>query len=71
MNRLWTLVFGIILVCAICEAQVNFTPGWGKRALAQGGDAGCKAPIESLMYVYKLLQSEMQKIIDCERLSNM
>lgn len=71
MRKLLILIFGIVLVTAKCAAQVNFTPNWGKRTLAQGSDPGCKAPLESLMYIYKLLQSEAQKMLDCERLSNM
>lgn len=71
MGKVWMFMFGIIFMATICAGQVNFTPNWGKRTLGAGPDPGCKAPLESLMYIYKLLQSEAQKIIDCERLSNM
>lgn len=71
MKGFWTVIFGLILVSTTCYCQVNFTPNWGKRSTVQGVEAGCKAPLESLMYVYKLLQSEAQKIIDCERLSSL
>lgn len=70
MRRFWTIIFGIILISAVCTGQVNFSPNWGKRAVGQGIDPGCKTPLESLLYIYRLLQSEVQKIIDCKRLSN-
>lgn len=56
----------ILIVCfvmvGICTAQLNFSPGWGKRAMAQavntggGSDPTCKTSVESLMLIYKLIQ---------------
>nr|AML80828.1 AKH preprohormone-like protein [Coptotermes gestroi] len=53
------------LVFVLCDAQVNFSPNWGKRSGLQDGP--CKASTESLMYIYKLIQNEAQKLVDCEK----
>ncbi|XP_046384804.1 hypertrehalosaemic prohormone [Ischnura elegans] len=70
----------LLLVCVVLSvlldrssAQVNFTPGWGKRG---GGGAldspssPCKPSMESLMYLYKLIQGEAQKLADCDKFAN-
>jgi hypothetical protein len=44
----------LALVFVLCDAQVNFSPNWGKRSGLQDGP--CKASTESLMYIYKLIQ---------------
>jgi hypothetical protein len=49
-----TLLVVVALVLVLCEAQVNFSPGWGKRSTLQDGP--CKTSTESLMYIYKLIQ---------------
>nr|AML80822.1 AKH preprohormone-like protein [Coptotermes formosanus] len=55
----------LALVFVLCDAQVNFSPNWGKRSGLQDGP--CKASTESLMYIYKLIQNEAQKLVDCEK----
>jgi hypothetical protein len=49
-----TLLLVVALVVVFCEAQVNFSPNWGKRSGLQEGP--CKASTEALMYIYKLIQ---------------
>lgn len=49
-----TLFVVVALVLVFCEAQVNFTPNWGKRSGLQDGP--CKTSTEALMYIYKLIQ---------------
>jgi hypothetical protein len=49
-----TLLVLVAVALVLCEAQVNFSPNWGKRSGLQ--DAPCKAATESLMYIYKLVQ---------------
>ncbi|PSN39193.1 Hypertrehalosaemic prohormone [Blattella germanica] len=51
-----TLVVVVALALVVCEAQVNFSPGWGtgKRSGIQEGP--CKGSTESIMYIYKLVQ---------------
>lgn len=56
----------VLIVCfvmvGLCTAQLNFSPGWGKRAMVQAANAGgtgdstCKTSVESLMLIYKLIQ---------------
>ena len=55
MNRMVKTLFVVLaLVLVLCEAQVNFSPNWGKRSGMQDGP--CKASTEPLMYIYKLIQ---------------
>lgn len=51
-----TLIFTIMMI-VLCAAQLNFTPGWGngKRSVPIDQD-NCKTSIDSLMYLYKLIQ---------------
>jgi hypothetical protein len=49
-----TLLVVVALFLVLCEAQVNFSPNWGKRSGLQDGP--CKASTDSLMYIYKLIQ---------------
>ncbi|KAF4524136.1 hypothetical protein B566_EDAN012139 [Ephemera danica] len=55
---------------------VNFSPSWGKRgSSATGGaasltggsaeGAACRSSMEALLYIYKLVQNEAQKLISC------
>ncbi|KDR23008.1 Hypertrehalosaemic prohormone [Zootermopsis nevadensis] len=60
-----TIFVMVALIFVFCEAQVNFTPNWGKRSGLQ--DAPCKASTEAAMYIYKLIQNEAQKLLDCEK----
>ena len=72
MPNYMVIIFGLILVSAICSGQVNFTPNWGKRAaVTQVIDTECKTSLESLLYIYKILQSEAQKIIECKKMLEM
>lgn len=55
MNRMVKTLFVVVaLILVLCEAQVNFSPNWGKRSGVQDGP--CKASTEPLMYIYKLIQ---------------
>nr|WKE35820.1 adipokinetic hormone preprohormone [Cryptotermes sp.] len=60
-----TLLVVVALFLVFCEAQVNFSPNWGKRSGLQDGP--CKASTDSLMYIYKLIQNEAQKLLECEK----
>lgn len=75
----------VCLLLSCCNCQLNFSTGWGKRGLApppgsSSGSSGsspgqsapatpCKASVESLMVIYKLIQNEAQKLIDCDKFS--
>lgn len=55
MSRMVKTLFVVVaLVLVLCDAQVNFSPNWGKRSGLQDGP--CKASTEPLMYIYKLIQ---------------
>ncbi|KAL1492959.1 hypothetical protein ABEB36_011115 [Hypothenemus hampei] len=69
------VIFSLCLfLIGICVAQVNFSPNWGKRALnnpsSEDKDNGCKESVDTLILIYKLIQSEAQKLLECEKLSN-
>ncbi|XP_044741690.1 hypertrehalosaemic prohormone-like [Chrysoperla carnea] len=74
-----TIVF--VVICTILvtliiesEAQLNFSTGWGKRSRNSGlsldvdvnDGAKCKVSVDSLMQIYKLIQMEAQKLLNCE-----
>ncbi|XP_034234337.1 hypertrehalosaemic prohormone [Thrips palmi] len=62
----------LVVACVLCAtavtAQVNFSPSWGKRGAPQ--QEACKPSMDSLMYLYKLIQDEAQKLSDCEKFNN-
>uniref|UniRef100_A0A336LXR7 CSON004695 protein n=1 Tax=Culicoides sonorensis TaxID=179676 RepID=A0A336LXR7_CULSO len=74
-------ILGIFVVAmsllVICKAQLTFTPTWGKRggnfnnAMNQQNsfnnmqNDACKTPVETLLMIYRLIQAEAQKLIDC------
>ncbi|XP_049549290.1 hypertrehalosaemic prohormone [Anopheles aquasalis] len=75
-------LFSVLLICValmlVCEAQLTFTPAWGKRSpgsltlnpligsTSYGQDA-CKTPVDSLLVIYRMIQTEAQKIVDCSQ----
>ena len=62
MNHLVkTLLVIVVVALVICEAQVNFSPGWGTGKRSTGQDVPCKGSAESLMYIYKLVQVNIQQ----------
>ncbi|XP_065081363.1 hypertrehalosaemic prohormone [Ochlerotatus camptorhynchus] len=73
-------LFSVLLICAalifVCEAQLTFTPSWGKRSSAPlamnmqgsfGVQDSCKTPVDSLMVIYRMIQTEAQKILECNQ----
>nr|UGX04161.1 adipokinetic hormone 3 [Schistocerca gregaria] len=54
--------------CALCSAQLTFTPSWGKRAPPEAGAAYPSA--EPFLYLYKLIQAEAQKMAGCSKFPN-
>ncbi|XP_050313955.1 hypertrehalosaemic prohormone [Anthonomus grandis grandis] len=71
--KLLVVFASLVLLGAFCAAQVNFSPNWGKRSLnnpAEDNDNGCKESVDSLILIYKIIQSEAQKLLECEKFSN-
>ncbi|XP_071448530.1 hypertrehalosaemic prohormone [Hetaerina americana] len=70
-SALALLALALLLVALVhrTTAQVNFTPGWGKRGGLEAA-ASCKPSMESIMYLYKLIQGEAQKLVDCDKFTN-
>ncbi|ENN81145.1 hypothetical protein D910_01971 [Dendroctonus ponderosae] len=65
--------FAALVFVSFCAAQVNFSPNWGKRALnnpSEDTENGCKESVDTLIYIYKLIQNEAQKLLECEKNSN-
>ncbi|XP_018578729.1 hypertrehalosaemic prohormone [Anoplophora glabripennis] len=67
------LIIVFISFIGFCTAQVNFSPNWGKRALNPGSEENennCRENVDTLMLIYKIIQNEAQKLMDCEKFSN-
>ncbi|KAJ8985880.1 hypothetical protein NQ317_006254 [Molorchus minor] len=66
------LIIVFVSLLGFCAAQVNFSPNWGKRALSpvEENDNNCRENVETVMLIYKIIQNEAQKLIDCEKFSN-
>ncbi|CAH0562383.1 unnamed protein product [Brassicogethes aeneus] len=61
----------ILAFVGVCQAQVNFSPNWGKRASTPSNtvenENNCKESVETIMLIYKIIQNEAQKLIECEK----
>lgn len=55
MNKCAILIL-LIFMTTVSLAQVTFTPNWGKRGLNPGIDNNCKASVDVIMMIYKLIQ---------------
>nr|CAH7721593.1 unnamed protein product [Callosobruchus chinensis] len=64
MYRVITIAV-IISLIGFCVAQVNFSPNWGKRALSGDNESNCKENVDTIMLIYKLIQNEAQKLMEC------
>ncbi|RZB41086.1 Adipokin hormo domain containing protein [Asbolus verrucosus] len=66
------LVVLLIAFVGVCSAQLNFTPNWGKRTSspAAGESDNCKESVDTIMLIYKIIQNEAQKLVECEKFSN-
>ncbi|GAB0094790.1 Adipokinetic hormone [Sergentomyia squamirostris] len=80
MTRL--LIFAVLLTSALIftNAQLTFTPGWGKRSDGQfRGPSGNiqvshgdpRIPMDSIdslvFLIYRIIQEEAQKLVDCNQ----
>ncbi|XP_017769421.1 PREDICTED: hypertrehalosaemic prohormone-like [Nicrophorus vespilloides] len=66
MFRFVAVVLLLASVVAFSAAQLTYSTGWGKRSL-NGGETNCKSSMDAVMAIYKLIQLEAQKMMDCER----
>ncbi|CAH1377800.1 unnamed protein product [Tenebrio molitor] len=67
------LIFLLVAFVGVCSAQLNFSPNWGKRVSSTtgGGESdNCKESMDVIMLIYKLIQNEAQKLVECEKFSN-
>ncbi|KAL4112980.1 hypothetical protein QTP88_016692 [Uroleucon formosanum] len=63
------LLLAVFMLCAcIAAGQVNFTPTWGQGKRNAPASDECKS-MDTLIYIYKLVQNEAQRIAMCERMS--
>ncbi|XP_022166997.1 hypertrehalosaemic prohormone-like [Myzus persicae] len=63
------LLLAVFMLCAcIAVGQVNFTPTWGQGKRNAPASDECKS-MDTLIYIYKLVQNEAQRIAMCERMS--
>ncbi|KAG5894426.1 hypothetical protein JTB14_019796 [Gonioctena quinquepunctata] len=71
---MYKVIFVIVFIAFIgfCTAQVNFSPNWGKRAPNSGDDNAnnCRENVDTIMLIYKIIQNEAQKMVECEKFSN-
>ncbi|CAH1392893.1 unnamed protein product [Nezara viridula] len=54
----------ILGLATLCLCQLNFSPGWGKRSQEE-----CKLNTEAVFYIYKTIQNEIKKLVECEKLT--
>ncbi|CAG9816939.1 unnamed protein product [Phaedon cochleariae] len=72
MSRAVFVIFMVAFV-GFSLAQVNFSPNWGKRAMNQGDaneNNNCRENMDTIMLIYKIIQNEAQKLLECEKFSN-
>ncbi|PSN39194.1 Hypertrehalosaemic prohormone [Blattella germanica] len=50
-----TIVVVVTVFLVTCEAQLNFSPGWGPGKRSGLQDGPCK-PSDALMHIYRLVQ---------------
>lgn len=52
------VVIVMLAIASICSAQLNFSPGWGKRTMPNPSPMGdnCKTSVDAIMLIYKLIQ---------------
>ncbi|XP_055382688.1 adipokinetic hormone [Condylostylus longicornis] len=60
----------VITLFLQCNCQLTFTPVWGKRnngAIYGTGvqNENCKSSTEILLDIFRLIQTESQKFLDC------
>ncbi|KAI8437331.1 hypothetical protein MSG28_011682, partial [Choristoneura fumiferana] len=68
MCRALLLFVVLAAILFMAEAQLTFTPNWGKRSLGRDSE-GCK-PGETLLAIYKLIESEAERLLACQKLKN-
>ncbi|XP_055846718.1 adipokinetic hormone [Episyrphus balteatus] len=61
----------ILVVIAMCNCQLTFSPGWGKRSSSAGifepHPGNCHNANEMLMDIFKFVQNEAQMYLDCNQ----
>uniref|UniRef100_A0A6M2DXG4 Putative adipokinetic hormone n=1 Tax=Xenopsylla cheopis TaxID=163159 RepID=A0A6M2DXG4_XENCH len=75
MQAKWLSVIAILALCLLgySFAQLTFTPVWGKRvpnAMASNnaqGSQDCRISTDGLMLIYRLIQTEAQKLVECSQ----
>ncbi|KAI8437332.1 hypothetical protein MSG28_011682 [Choristoneura fumiferana] len=65
MCRALLLFVVLAAILFMAEAQLTFTPNWGKRSLGRDSE-GCK-PGETLLAIYKLIESEAERLLACQK----
>ncbi|KAK9890298.1 hypothetical protein WA026_010401 [Henosepilachna vigintioctopunctata] len=72
MHRSVLLVFAAICFWSMCTAQLNFTPNWGKRgsSIPENLDNCRSSMMDTIMVIYKVIENEAQKLIQCEKMAN-
>ncbi|KAJ6641637.1 Adipokinetic hormone [Pseudolycoriella hygida] len=67
-------VFLITFVVSSSFGQLTFTPQWGKRSGNPSSNSDfsnqsemCKTSMDSMMFIYKMIQAEAQKYVECSQ----
>ncbi|CAG9130905.1 hypothetical protein JYU34_005420 [Plutella xylostella] len=68
MFRAFFVFFCVAAMLVLADAQLTFTPNWGKRSLNVGGPGNdmCN-PGETLIAIYKLIETEAEKMLACQQ----
>ncbi|XP_037039359.1 adipokinetic hormone [Bradysia coprophila] len=78
MDQRSVIVMAVFLFTFIVSSsfgQLTFTPQWGKRSSGSSSlnsdfsnqSDMCKTSMDSVMFIYKLIQAEAQKYLECNQ----
>ncbi|KAK9701761.1 Adipokinetic hormone [Popillia japonica] len=67
MSR-FPLIVVFLVIVGFAAAQLNYSPDWGKRSQNNFFASGCKPSVETTMTIFKLIQAEAQKLLECEKM---
>nr|XP_022907736.1 hypertrehalosaemic prohormone-like [Onthophagus taurus] len=61
------MILAILIALEVVTAQINFSTGWGKRSQGNFPVNNCNPSMDAAFVVYKIIQTEAQKLIECDK----
>nr|QQW38901.1 adipokinetic hormone 1 precursor [Lygus hesperus] len=65
LRKLMIILVVAVMMSSVC-CQLTYSPNWGKRSHTL---ERCQPNVETFVNLYKYLEGEIQKVIDCSRVS--